>query len=639
MKKLSATFILFWQILVAFSQNSTQNITSKIESVSLFLNGGQINRSAKVNISVGRTELIFKGLSPQLEKQSIQVSSEGNFTILSVVHQTSANSDKAKQDEASIIEKQKNDIEEKIRIERSELLVYKREEEMLLKNQVIGGTYSGTKISDLKEAVDYQRLRMQEALKKQIEIDNTIRKFENEIRLLNQKLTTISNSKEQTMSEIAVTVSSKQAVNNAEFSLSYFVQNAGWLPTYDIRVESISQPINLGFKANVYQYTGEDWKDVKLILSNANPKKNGNAPTLKTWIWGTNNNYSDYYGKVDNQQITITNEVMGQVRSKFDNAPLPGVSVQIKGTSLGVQTDLNGLYKLAIPPSLKRADISLVFSFVGMKSKEIKPRNLIEDIILDEDEQALQEVVVAGYGTQLKKSALGSVSVPKDQLQGKISGMNVRQTLALDMEETESAITQNFEIKLPYSVPSDGKVYTVEVKEETLPADYQHFCIPKIDTDVFLHAHVLDWEKYRLLEGEASLYYEGTYVGKTVLNLNNKDTLTISLGRDKNVVVSRTKLKEFQKRQFIGNNKIDTRKFEISVRNTKQQPINMLVEDQFPISNYKSVEISDKTAPEAEENTETGKISWKFTLEPAKQKKLNFGFTVKSPKSGFVEVE
>lgn len=639
MKKLSATFILFWQILVAFSQNSTQNITSKIESVSLFLNGGQINRSAKANISVGRTELIFKGLSPQLEKQSIQVSSEGNFTILSVVHQTSANSDKAKQDEVSIIEKQKNDIEEKIRIERSELLVYKREEEMLLKNQVIGGTYSGTKISDLKEAVDYQRLRMQEALKKQIEIDNTIRKFENEIRLLNQKLTTISNSKEQTMSEIAVTVSSKQAVNNAEFSLSYFVQNAGWLPTYDIRVESISQPINLGFKANVYQYTGEDWKDVKLILSNANPKKNGNAPTLKTWIWGTNNNYSDYYGKVDNQQITITNEVMGQVRSKFDNAPLPGVSVQIKGTSLGVQTDLNGLYKLAIPPSLKRADISLVFSFVGMKSKEIKPRNLIENIILDEDEQALQEVVVAGYGTQLKKSALGSVSVPKDQLQSKVSGVNVRQTLALDMEETESAITQNFEIKLPYSVPSDGKVYTVEVKEETLPADYQHFCIPKIDTDVFLHAHVLDWEKYRLLEGEASLYYEGTYVGKTVLNLNNKDTLTISLGRDKNVVVSRTKLKEFQKRQFIGNNKIDTRKFEISVRNTKQQPINMLVEDQFPISNYKSVEISDKTAPEAEENTETGKISWKFTLEPARQKKLNFGFTVKSPKSGFVEVE
>lgn len=630
MKKLSATFIFCWQVFVAFSQNSPQNVNSKIESVSLFLNGGQINRSAKANISIGRTELIFKGLSPQLEKQSIQVSSEGNFTILSVVHQTSANSDKTKQDEILIIEKQKNEIEDKIKVERSELLVYKREEEMLLKNQVIGGTYSGTKISDLKEAVDYQRLRMQEALKKQIEIENSIKKFENEIRLLNQKLTTISNSKEQTMSEVVVTISSKQAVNNAEFSLSYFVQNAGWLPTYDIRVENISQPINLGFKANVYQYTGEDWKDVKLILSNANPKKNGNAPILKTWIWGTNNNYSDYYGKVENQQIAIANEVMGQVRSKSDNTPLPGVSVHIKGTNLGVQTDMNGLYKLAIPPNMKRDNIKIEFSFIGMKHKEIQPRNLVEDVFMEEDEMRLQEVVVTGYGTTLKKEMTGAVTRIVNDKNKEVKSL---------VEETESAISQNFEIKLPYSVPSDGKVYTVEVKEEILPASYQHFCIPKIDTDVFLHAHVLDWEKYRLLEGEASLYYEGTYVGKTALNLNNKDTLTISLGRDKNVAVSRTKLKEFQKKQFIGNNKIDTRKYEITVRNTKQQSINMLVEDQFPVSNYKSVEISDKSAPEAEENTETGKISWKFTLEPAKQKKLNFGFTVKSPKSGFVEVE
>ena len=65
----------------------------------------------------------------------------------------------------------------------------------------------------------------------------------------------------------------------------------------------------------------------------------------------------------------------------------------------------------------------------------------------------------------------------------------------------------------------------------------------------------------------------------------------------------------------------------------KRQAINLIVEDQFPISKSKEIEILDQEAPEAEVNKETGKLSWKFSLEPNKEKKVHHQFSVKSPKA------
>src|SRR6218665_523890 len=212
------------------------SVQSKIEKATVFINGAQITRSAHISLPVGKTELIFKGISPQLDKQSIRVKSEGNFTILSVVHQSGNLLDKAKQEEINAVELQKILVEDKIRAEKNSLLVFKREEEMLLKNQVVGGTYAGMKIADFKESVDYQRVRMQEALAKQLEIEKSLKKLEAEMTKVNQQLTEINLAKDAILSEIVVTVSSKESIKDTFFTIDYFVQNAGWLPTYDLRI-------------------------------------------------------------------------------------------------------------------------------------------------------------------------------------------------------------------------------------------------------------------------------------------------------------------------------------------------------------------------------------------------------------------
>lgn len=600
-------------------------VSSKIEKVTVFFSGAQITRSAKISVPTGRSELIFRELSAHLTKESIQLSMGNNIAIASVVHQLSSQSEAGKRDEIGVLNKQKQEVEDKIKTERSNLKVYQREEEMLLKNQAVGGTSSGMKVTELKEAVDFQRIRMQEVLNKQLEIDRNIKKLDEEIRKINQKLTEATTTKDVSMSEIVVTVTTKEPQANVDVTLTYFVQNAGWSPLYDAKVSSIEKPISLLYKANVYQYSGEDWKDIRLTLSNASPKRRGTAPELRTWYWGNENNYSDYFNSVEIRSNDRT-QVSGTVRDANDKALLPGVSVLIKGTSFGVATDANGFYRLNIPPDLQKKTIVLAFNAVGYNHAEMLMTSSSMNIELNQANSQLQEVVVAGTAMERKQAmtAYAAKSATKE----------IRSLIT----EEEAPVSQQFELIQPYTILSDGKEYNADLKELEMPALYEYYCVPKIDPDVFLTAKVLDWDKYNLLPGDVNLFFEGTYLGKSTLDLSNQDTLAISLGRDKSVLVKRTKLKEFQKKQFVGSNKIDTYSYEISVRNTRKQTISMVIDDQFPISKFKQVEVYDQDAPDAEFNKETGKLTWQFKLEPNKEKKLNFKYTVKYPKSGTVEL-
>ena len=157
--------------------------------------------------------------------------------------------------------------------------------------------------------------------------------------------------------------------------------------------------------------------------------------------------------------------------------------------------------------------------------------------------------------------------------------------------------------------------------------------MPKLDKQAFLTARLTGWEDYNLLDGQANLYFEGTYLGQTLLNTSAaEDTLQISLGRDKSIVVTRTKLKDLSKRTFLGDKKTASRAFEISIRNNKKQAINIIVEDQMPVSTQKEIEVDKQEYKEASLNETTGKLTWTLQIPAATDKKLGFKYAVKYPK-------
>ena len=136
-----------------------------------------------------------------------------------------------------------------------------------------------------------------------------------------------------------------------------------------------------------------------------------------------------------------------------------------------------------------------------------------------------------------------------------------------------------------------------------------------------------------MLPGEANIFFEGTFVSKTFIDPNNiKDTLSVSLGRDKRIVVKREKQKDLTSRKVIGTSQRESYTWEISIRNTKNEAVKISVEDQIPVTQNAQIEVLPTDLGGANFNTITGKLTWNLNLQPNETKKLVYKFDVKYPK-------
>jgi uncharacterized protein (TIGR02231 family) len=195
-------------------------------------------------------------------------------------------------------------------------------------------------------------------------------------------------------------------------------------------------------------------------------------------------------------------------------------------------------------------------------------------------------------------------------------------------------LSAEFEIELPYTILSDGKPYVVDVTSYSLPATYMHYAVPKQDADAFLMAKVVGWNTLNLVSGKASVYFAGAYLGQSFINTASvDDTLSLSLGRDKRVALARKKQSELSKRQLLGNNEKETFFFETTVRNNRDKEINVLLEDQLPISSDGQIEVAMLEISGAVLEKNTGKLSWNIKLAPGESKTVTLGYSIKTPKS------
>lgn len=635
------------------AQSLPTPVETKIEKVVVFRSGAQVIRKGKANLSTGKSQLIFKGISPKINPQSIQVKGEGDFTVLSVVHQLNTLEEQNKRTEIDALEQEQKKLVEDIQREKALLEVYKQEEAMLLKNQDIKGEQNGLKTSDLREALDFHRQRQIEIQSKQLDIQKTVKDLGQQLGKINKQLLNLNQNKDLSTGEVLVTVNSKTAVN-AAFTLTYFVQNAAWYPTYDIRVKDIDKPLVIDYKANVAQASGEDWTEVKLTLSSADPNLGGQKPTIPVWYLQNYSPPSSYRFQPTSNVASTQGKKMvtGRVLDE-KGEPMVAATVMAPNREVGTFTDADGYFSLEVPQNIA----TLSVQYMGYESIDIPANQGNNNIRLREQSLMLGTVAVTGQKADESEFALSLRGARESESQyiteraSKIRSTpdlyfgatnnekvdkrleeNNRQVYSL-VNEKANPTSVTFEIELPYTVPKDGKTYTVEIKENEINARYEYYCAPRFDKDAFLTAQIVGWEEYNLLSGETNLFFEGTYLGKGYLDLEKAgDTLGISLGRDKNVVITRTKSKDFSKNQVLGSNKTEFRAWDIAIRHTKKAPIYLILEDQYPLSTEKEVEVSRLEHKEAILNEETGKLTWKLNVEPNKEKKIGFKYSVKSPK-------
>ncbi|HET6555739.1 MAG TPA: mucoidy inhibitor MuiA family protein [Prolixibacteraceae bacterium] len=603
-----------------FSQEvKTEEIKSEVNEVTVFIEGAQVIRKKSINIAQGKSILKFINLSPFIDPKSVQVKVDGEITVLSVNHQQNYLDKMVKPKELQELEKSLKDVEYKIKQETAYQSIIHAELLFLEENRAIGGKNEQITVTNLQQVADFYSNKVTALKLKEIERYNTIENLNKEKASIENQIQTLTSKKEFPAGEILVKVDASKN-GTYPFEISYVVANAGWFPSYDIRANTINEPVHLIYKANVKQDTKEDWNNVKLRFSSSDPNVSGVAPTLKTY-------FLDYNTLPPSYKLS-SNAITGRVTDTQGN-PLVATNVVVKGTTIGTVADMEGNYSITIPNNASE----LTYSFIGYESQTLPIRGNVMNVVLKESNVTLNEVMIIG-NTSMSP-------LREDALQGRLSGISadkrvkIRGTssLAIPTAQVENQTTVHFEIKTPYTVKSDNKNYTVDIEAYDLPANYQYYSVPKIDKDAFLIAHIIDWEKYSLLEGEANVFFENTYVGKTLLDVRYaSDTLEISLGRDKKVSVNREKIKDFTTKQFIGNKKEETRTWKTTIKNNKSQEINMIVLDQVPVSTAEDIEVSLLDMTGAKHDLESGEIKWEFKLTPGDKKEFDLKYSIKYPK-------
>ncbi len=635
-------YLTFIGLLLPTFALAQQKLDARIEHVTVFINGAQVARTASALLPAGKSEVILRGLTPSLDPQSVTVKGDGDFTILSVRTQLNYLEEQRRKDTIVTLENETAQLWKVLEDAQNKLAVLAQEEYILNSNksQIIGIQNNTNKTDDLKALLDFQKARLTDVLTQKTEINRANGKTQQRRTQITQQLSELNVRKNTTTAEVVISIFTKNAISG-RFLLEYLVPNSSWYPIYDLRVQDVNTPMTAQMKGKVRQNSGEDWKDVKLTLSTGEPKRTGIKPELGTWFLGTGG-ASIYSGRQINvlsdfqtqRQANQQNKISGLVRDMENGETLIGASVVVTGTTKGTMTDVDGKFSLDIQPS----DKFLTISFTGYDAQTVPISNngTFVDVQL-KGGQALQEVVVTGYAS---KSTTSSAIFSSQQ--GRVAGMKVQEdkkfkseskSLALNVAEVTHSTSVTYDIELPYTVPTDNKEYQVEIKENTLAAFYEYSCAPKLETDVFLTAHLTDWEQYNLPEGEANLYFEGTFLGKTVLKTQStEDTLKISMGRDKNIVVKRVKQKELSsKKGIFSGKKTDSRTYEISVKNKKNIAISLNIEDQVPIAADKQIEVQYTFSDNPTVDKNTGRFTWKLQLKPLEDKKLQISYTVKHP--------
>ncbi len=631
-------FIPWFLLLATQALGKEVDLKTTIREVTVFQTGAQVTRYGTVTIPAGESDIVIKDATALLKKESIQVKGEGGFTILSVYHVANLNEQNGDRTKWTGLEKREKDLRRQMEDLSLKIEVLRTEEAVILNLQSVSPQSEGVTVEQVSKAQEMLLLKLTLIKNEKLAVSRRMKELNEAHQAVTQELNTLKIPKQNVTYEIVIHVKAKMETKG-DFVVTYIVPNAHWYPTYDLRVKNISEPMQIDYKANVAQQTGEDWNNIKLKLSTGDPSRSSNKPVLDTWFLHLNEAYeqpkqqSNYY-KYTDKRFT---KVSGVVYDQENGAVLPFCSVVVDGTNIGVSTDINGKFNLVLPENASR--LSIVYVGYQNQTQAITSEDM--KIFMVPDKVNLQEVQVLQYSKPLVDADEQRLSIRGNR--GANSNYYVDgQKVVEDPTTLKSLniVNTEFAIEEKYSITSDPKDITVAIQSITAKVKYQYYCAPRLDKDVFLMALMVDWEQYNFLEGQANVFFEGTYIGNTLLNTQYiTDTLGISLGRDKSVKVERKKSREYNKKQLLGGENIAYRQWDLTVKNAKPQSIDIIIEDQYPLPVDGGIEVKQGELKDARLDEKTGVISWQYSVEPGGMKNMQFKYSAKYPKGDFVGLD
>lgn len=613
--KLTIAFTSAFLLITSLAQaQESIKVAAQIKGATIYKNGATLSHKAAVTVPKGNHEIVIRNVANAIDPSSIQIKAPALMTIMSV------NFTKDYQDEkkpttivlpSSELQNARRTLTQIInkRVAEEETLA------MLSANQKIGGANTGVAVAELTKMATYyktQQLASRDSIalyqeQEQLQLE-LITKLEKEAGVANQIV-------KEEGGYIVLQVMTTQAVTN-ELNISYLTPNAYWYPTYDFKIASTTQPLNIVYKANIGQTTGIDWKQTQLELATNNPSQNNTAPEVTPWFLA--------YGSRPKAK-SETNWVGNGDRissAQFAKRPITNVSQAIEGNAPGVQ--------MTTPIGQPGSGSTIRFRGNASLSGSSEPLVVVDGALY------------AGNLDDINPKDIASMDILKDasatSLYGSrgANGVIVVTTQSRGMSEytemRESELNTTFDIAIPYDIASNGKEHTVMLKDIKHSASYYYFAAPRLEEAAFLMADLTNFEQLQLMPGDANLILDNTYIGTTWINpLLAKDTIGFSLGKDKKIIVERKTVLEKNNTKTFSGNKRQVFTYDIVVRNTKAEAVQLKLKEAYPIATQSTMEVELLESSKADVNKEKGLMSWDINLKPNETKTFRISYAVKYP--------
>ena len=589
---------------IAFAQKPIF-VAAKVKAATVYFNSAEISQTTSAMLPKGTSEIVIKNVSDALNENTIQIGAPSTVTVLSVQFTDDYVSEyeldetnpaiKKVRDSIVLVKKEIQKVENARDSEAKAI-------ELLDKNQQISGINSGLNVAELMKMVEYYKLKRTEVNNNYDTLDEKSIKLNAILVKLNSKLETNTKKEEKSSDGKLIIQVMNDIAGNVDFEINYLTSDASWKPFYDLRANSIDEPMEMMYKAEVKQETGIDWKKIKLTLSSGNPNQNNQAPIVNPWFL-----------RYQQQQIYDADK---ESDSKLEEVVVVGYGTQKKkelvGASPGIKIrGASSIDKNAQPLVVINGVPSTQEAMNGLSPESIKSVNVLKDAS-----------ATAIYGSR----ALNGVILVTTKQMDDYTSIN------------ENQLNISFDIDIPYDILSNGKAHSVALKEIKIPATFKYYAAPRVEKEAFLLAEIVDYSKYNLLKGEANIIFEGMYVGKTTINPSQtSDTLNLSMGRDKKISIKREKVADKSGTKFLSSKREQTFTYDITVRNNKKETAQLLLKDQYPLSPDKEIEIELLQSDGAKVNAETGILTWDLDLKPNESKKIRISYRVKYPKDKVID--
>ena len=612
----------------AFSAQSGPPVkTSVIRAVTVFPGRAMVTRELKFDVTAHRYTLAFSHLPLSLEDRSVRVSGKGTAAakILDVqvkreiLTKPAAEKVEPLKNRQAAIEKELNALSDHMNTLEKKEKFLERLMNTTLESIAKAKEPKPVSLPEYKKMLDFLEEQLNQLFDSKRDISVKQEKLNREKQVIEKKLRWNPRTDAKEVKNVLVDLDVEKP-GRFTLSVSYMVPGASWSPVYDLRVDSGQDHAVLTYSAMVKQQTGEDWKNVRLTLSTAQPLEVKHLPKLEPI-------YLDI--------VSFEKGLIVGVITLEDGSPIPGVTVKISGNNIREKIAISNAEGRFQFTNLTPGSYDFTAVLEGFKT--YSRRNVrvyggkISELNVMMQVQTLEETIVVNGMVPTRDMRQSSLSASE----------KVIEALTETTDVSRGMLSSNFILKRPDTVNSSRDAGKVTVAIARVPVEKEHIAVPLREQHVFLKAKVKNTSETPLLPGPVNLFFDGDFVNTSRLAFINPDqAFDVLLGIDKAIQVERSLLEKESKIKGLFKRKTNIPLgYKITVKNLKRTGIDVVLRDRIPVSKSSKVKVSvEEIHPKpGKQEEQHGFLTWRLQLKPGETKSVTVKYLVSHPKDAILE--